>query len=102
LVLHTDHFDVYFYPSERAAAGTAARMAERWHTRLSTVLDHQCAAASPWSSATGPQFRQTNVVSGLGEGTAGHRGSAAASSCRSGTLGDLDHVIGHELTHAFQ
>ena len=38
-VLKTDHFDVYYYESERTAAEHAARMAERWYARLSRVLD---------------------------------------------------------------
>ena len=37
-VLKTEHFDVYFYPREQAAANQAARMAERWLSRLSPVL----------------------------------------------------------------
>src|SRR5207248_10838779 len=39
-VLPTAHFDVYYYPVERDAAEQAARMAERWYTRLSAALDH--------------------------------------------------------------
>lgn len=104
-VLHTDHFDVYFYPGEREAANAAARMAERWYTRLSTVLEHQLRGRQPLILyATGPQFRQTNVVSGLGEGTGGVTEALRRRIVLpiGGTLGDLDHVIGHELTHAFQ
>src|ERR1043165_5307062 len=40
-VLKTDHFDVYYYPEEEAAARMASRMAERWYARLETLLDHQ-------------------------------------------------------------
>ena len=39
-VLSTEHFDIYFYPEERQAAGDVARMAERWHARLSALLRH--------------------------------------------------------------
>ena len=46
-VLQTDHFDVYFYPNEREAADIASRMAERWYTRLSTVMRHQLRGRQP-------------------------------------------------------
>ena len=40
-VLKTDHFDIYYYPEEEQAAKMASRMAERWYTRLSQLLNHQ-------------------------------------------------------------
>src|SRR6187401_812124 len=40
-VLTTDHFDLYYYPRELAAVQQVARMAERWHARLSQALHHQ-------------------------------------------------------------
>jgi hypothetical protein len=104
-VLQTDHFDVYFYPNEREAADIASRMAERWYTRLSTVMRHQLRGRQPLILyATAPQFRQTNVVDNLGEGTGGVTEALRRRIVLpiGGTLGDLNHVIGHELTHAFQ
>ena len=38
--LKTEHFDLYFYPEEDEAADIAARMAERWYSRLSRFFDH--------------------------------------------------------------
>src|ERR1043165_5847222 len=35
-VLKTEHFDIHYYPEEEAATREAARMAERWYTRLSS------------------------------------------------------------------
>jgi hypothetical protein len=40
-VLKTDHFDIYYYTEEEAAARMAGRMAERWYTRLSSVFTHE-------------------------------------------------------------
>src|SRR5262245_55474025 len=40
-VMHTEHFDIYFYPEEQAGTEIAARMAERWYSRLSRALRHQ-------------------------------------------------------------
>ncbi|HEY7479291.1 MAG TPA: BamA/TamA family outer membrane protein [Gemmatimonadales bacterium] len=104
-VLQTDHFDVHYYPREKTAAEAAARMAERWYQRLSTVLRHQLRGRQPLILyATAPEFQQTNVVGGLGEGTGGVTEALRRRIVLpiGGTLRDLDHVLGHELVHAFQ
>ena len=104
-ILRTPHFDVYYYPEEQVAAGLAGRMAERWYTRLSTILHHQFSGRQPLILySTQAQFEQTNVVQGLGEGTGGVTEALRRRIVlpTGGTLGDLNHVIGHELTHAFQ
>ncbi len=105
-VLKTEHFDVYFYPPEREAATHAGRMAERWYARLSSVLDHELSGRQPLILyASAPEFQQTNAVGGtLGEGTGGVTEALKRRIVlpTGGTLGDLDHVIGHELVHAFQ
>ncbi len=104
-VLQTEHFDVHYYPREQIAAEAAARMAERWYSRLSTVLRHQLRGRQPLILyATAPEFQQTNVVGGLGEGTGGVTEALRRRIVLpiGGTLQDLDHVVGHELVHAFQ
>ena len=105
-VLKTEHLDVYFYPSEHQAAGVAAHMAERWYDRLSELFNHQLKGRQPLILYASPEeFRQTNAVEGdLGEGMGGVTEALRRRIVLSigGTLGDLDHVIGHELTHAFQ
>ncbi|HKA59838.1 MAG TPA: hypothetical protein VKD28_14550, partial [Gemmatimonadales bacterium] len=72
-VLKTQHFDVYFYDKEGEAASQAARMAERWYTRLSNVLRHQLTGRQPLILYSDhPDFEQTNVLgSSPGEGTGG-------------------------------
>ena len=40
-VMRTEHFDIYFYPEERQATELAARMAERWHARLTRFFAHK-------------------------------------------------------------
>ena len=105
-VLKTEHFDIYFYPPEEAAAVHAARMSERWYARLSSILDHELSGRQPLILyASAPEFQQTNAVGGtLGEGTGGVTEALKRRIVlpTGGTLGDLDHVIGHELVHAFQ
>jgi Tol biopolymer transport system component len=105
-VLKTQHFDVYFYPNERPAAEQAARMAERWYTRLSSVLHHELKGKQPLILyADHPDFEQTNVLSDApGEGTGGVTESLKRRIILplGASLRESDHVIGHELVHAFQ
>jgi Tol biopolymer transport system component len=104
-VLHTQHFDVYFYSTERPSADVAARMAERWYTRLGRIFHHELSGRQPLIIyATQAQFQQTNVVEGISEGTGGVTEALRRRIVlpTGGTLTDLNHVVGHELTHAFQ
>jgi Tol biopolymer transport system component len=105
-VLKTEHFDIYYYVEEEAAARDAARMAERWYARLSRVLDHQLSTRQPLVLyASHPHFEQTNVIEGqLGEGTGGVTESAKRRIVMpvGGGPAETDHVLGHELVHAFQ
>jgi Tol biopolymer transport system component len=105
-VLKTEHFDIHFYPQEAQAARDAARIAERWYARLSRVLDHRLSGRQTLVLyAAHPHFEQTNVIEGvLGEGTGGVTESLKrriAMPVGAG-LADTDHVLGHELVHAFQ
>src|SRR6266571_2114541 len=105
-VLKTDHFDVYHYPAERAAAEQAGRLAERWYARLSKVLDHRLHGRQPLILyASHPDFEQTNAIGGeLGEGTGGVTEILKRRIVLplAGPLAETDHVVGHELVHAFQ
>src|SRR5467141_684579 len=105
-ILKTQHFDIYFYDTEAVAAAEAARMAERWYTRISTVLRHQLSGRQPLILyADHPDFEQTNVLGEQpGEGTGGVTESLKRRIVlpMGASLAETDHVIGHELTHAFQ
>ncbi len=105
-VLHTDHFDIFYYPVEQQTTEDAARMAERWETRLSTLFHHALSEKKPFIFyANQPDFQQTNVIGGLiSEGTGG-----VTEGLRNrvvipftGSYADNNHVIGHELVHVFQ
>jgi Tol biopolymer transport system component len=105
-ILPTAHFDIYYYPAEHDAALDAARMAERWYDRLSKALDHTLVERPPIILyASHAHFRQTTVVDGLlpdgiGGFTDHHRGRVVLPF--TGGFGETDHVLGHELVHAFQ
>ena len=105
-VLTTEHFDIYYYPEEEAAVKLAARMAERWYARLSNLLQHELRGRQPLILyAAHPHFQQTNVLAGeIGEGTGGVTESAKRRVILpfAGGLAETDHVLGHELVHAFQ
>src|SRR5215213_4648718 len=72
-ILKTEHFDIYFYPSEREGVEIAARLAERWRARLERLLNHELSGRQPLILyAAHPDFEQTNAIHGeLGEGTGG-------------------------------
>src|SRR6266478_4305157 len=102
-ILKTQHFDVYFYDEEADAAAQAARVAERWYTRISTVLRHQLSGRQPLILYSDhPDYNQTNVLP-----VEGSEGITESLKRRiilpmGASLAETDHVIGHELTHAFQ
>ena len=105
-VMRTEHFDIYFYEEERPTVEVTARMAERWYDRLSRVLDHQLRGRQPLILyASAAQFQQTNAISGgIGEGTGGVTEGFKRRIVMplTGSLAETDHVLGHELVHAFQ
>ncbi len=105
-ILQTEHFDLYYYPEEKDAAAMASRLAERWYTRLSRFFDHQLRGRQVLILyAAASHFRQTNAVEGLiGEGTGGVTEALKRRIVlpMAGSLADTNHVIGHELVHAFQ
>ena len=105
-IIHTEHFDVYFYPVERSASYDAARMAERSYGRLSTLLNHRFIERKPIILYASPSdFQQTNALGGdIGEATGGvtdfmkHR----AIMPFTGAYRDFDHVLMHEMVHQWQ
>jgi Tol biopolymer transport system component len=105
-ILATEHFDVYYYEREAPAARLAAQLAERWYSRFSQVLRHQLRKRQPLVLyGSQAEFAQTNVVSGLLPDSVG--GVTESSHRRivmpfAPTLAETNHVLGHEIVHAFQ
>ncbi|MGH9466164.1 MAG: peptidase MA family metallohydrolase, partial [Terriglobales bacterium] len=105
-VLRTKHFDIYFYPDEKVASEEVGRMAERWYTRYTKLFHHVLTTRQPvilYASHT--DFEQTTVVPGfIQEGTGGvtlAQGRKVVIPL-AGSLAATDHVLGHELVHAYQ
>lgn len=104
-VLPSEHFDLHFYPAESLATADAARMAERWYSRLSTLFDFTFDRNPLIFYADAPDFQQTNVVEGfIGEGTGGVTEGARDRVIMpfNAAYAETDHVLGHELVHVFQ
>jgi WD40 repeat protein len=105
-IIETEHFDVHFYPSERATAMDAARMAERSYARLSRVLDWRFRERKVIILyASHSDFSQTNTTPGdVGEGTGGFTDFFKQRNIipLTGAYGDIQHVLTHEMVHQFQ
>ena len=105
-ILPTQHFNFYYYPVEGEAVEDVARMGERWYERYARSFQHEFEASKPVIIyADHPDFQQTNTLSGsIGEGTGGVTESLKNRVIMplTGSYWDTDHVLGHELVHAFQ
>lgn len=105
-VLETEHFRVHYYPPNAPSGEYAAALAERWYARFALFFGHELEEKIPIVIYRDhADFQQTAVTSGLiGEGTGGFTESIRDRVVLplTGVNADNDHVIGHELAHAFQ
>lgn len=104
-ILHTDHFDIYHYPQEEKAVKDLGKLSERWYQRHSGMLNHTFKTKNPLIIyANHADFQQTDVISRIGIGTGGvteglrNRVVMPFAEANRST----NHVLGHELVHAFQ
>lgn len=105
-LLESPHFDVYYAASDREAARQAALLAERWYAELSIVfgrgLDRRHALIL---HSTAARFRLGRVGDGMLSASSGGvtDGSHARIALPFGvSLAETEHVLGHEIVHAFQ
>ncbi|MBT8338136.1 MAG: PD40 domain-containing protein, partial [Gemmatimonadetes bacterium] len=105
-VLATPHFDIHYYDEMSGAIEDLARQTERWYERLARTFQHEFEESKPLIFyADHPDFQQTNTLGGfIGEGTGGVTESLKNRVIMpmTGSYWDTDHVLGHELVHAFQ
>jgi Tol biopolymer transport system component len=104
-IVPTDHYQVYFYPSESLATNDALRMAERWYVRHGALLNKTFDKNPLIFYADPPDFQQSNVIEGqIGQGTGGVTEGAKDRVIMpfTGVYAESDHVLGHELVHVFQ
>jgi Tol biopolymer transport system component len=105
-VLDTEHFSIHYYPPGAPVALLGGRLAERWYGRFSLLFDYEFPARNPLIIYHDhADFQQTLTTSGLlGEGIGGFTESLQNRVVLplTGVNADNDHVLGHELVHAFQ
>jgi Tol biopolymer transport system component len=105
-IIETEHFQVYYYPGERQLAIDAAQIAERSYARISRILTYEVKHPIPlivYASHT--DFQQTNItLSLIDEGVAGFTElfKSRVVIPFMGSYSQFEHVLSHELVHAFQ
>jgi len=102
-IIQTEHFEVYYYPEERAAALDAARMAERGYARLSRILHHQFQGRKPIIVyASSSDMEQTNVTDVGGAVAVTEFFKHRMVLPFQGSFAEFEHVLQHEMVHQFQ
>lgn len=104
-ILKTINFDLYHYGEAIEAAKLAAPMLERWRFRLESFFGFPLPQGQPVVLyANHPDFQQTNIVPGtISQGIGGvtESGKNRIVVPLTGVNAENDHVLGHELVHAF-
>ena len=105
-VLTTDHFLIYHYPKEAPPVLDAAHLLERWYARHAELFGYGLGGRQKVILYDNfSDFQQTNTVPGLisaGEGGVTESAGNRIIIALTGVPADDDHVLGHELVHAFQ
>ncbi|MBG0858919.1 MAG: PD40 domain-containing protein [Bacteroidales bacterium] len=105
-VLQTPHFEIYHYLKNDSLINTLSQWSEKWYQIHQKFFLDTFKIKNPIIIYNNhPDFQQTNTVSSLiGSGTGGvtealkNRVIMPVAS----SLAQTDHVLGHELVHAFQ
>lgn len=104
--MQTTYFKIFYYPSETAIVKDAGRMLERWNERYTKIFGKPLTKGQPVILyANHADFQQTNAIGGLipqgtGGVTEGYLNRMIIPF--TGNYQENDHVLGHELVHAFQ
>ena len=104
-VVHTEHFDVYYYDGYEDLADAVSSIVENANAEFEAVLGHELTTVIPVIIyASHNDFRQTNVSDSHLSETVG--GFTELFKNRvvvpfTGSYEDLRHVLYHELTHVF-
>lgn len=105
-VMETPHFEIYHYLEDDSTLNNLGIQTERWYKRHQLVLQDTFKQKNPLIMYNNhADFQQTGVVSGLisvgtGGVTEGLKNRVVMPFLQ--TAGQTDHVLGHELVHAFQ
>ncbi|MFW5759785.1 MAG: BamA/TamA family outer membrane protein [Cyclobacteriaceae bacterium] len=105
-VLHTPHFEIYNYLKNDTLLNQLGELSERWYRRHQLVLADTFKQRNPLIMYNNhADFQQTGVIGGLisvgtGGVTEGLKNRVVMPFLQ--TMNQTDHVLGHELVHAFQ
>lgn len=105
-VYQTPNFEIYHYLTDDSVVSHIANLSEKWYKRHQEIFGDTIAFRNPLIIyETHPDFQQTTTIgSDIGIGT---QGVTEALKNRVvmpilETNGQTNHVLGHELVHAFQ
>ena len=105
-VYQTPNFEIYHYLDNDSALNVLANRSEAWYKHHQDIFRDTIQERNPIIFYENhADFQQTTAVSGLmGEGTGGVTEAFKQRVVMPITpsLGKTDHVLGHELVHAFQ
>ncbi len=105
-VVQTPNFELYYYLDNDSLLKTFLAWAEEWYGMHQTIFRDTIDKKNPLILYnTHADFQQTNAVTGLiGTGTGGVTEGLKNRVVMpfAHTLSQTDHVLGHELVHAFQ
>jgi Tol biopolymer transport system component len=105
LQLKSAHFTLLYYPELEPVINDHAAMLERWYLRHSALFNRNLSALQPVVLyADHADFQQTNIIGGLiPQGVGGVTEGIANRMVipLTGVYQENDHVLGHELVHAF-
>lgn len=104
-VLKNEEFNIYHYPEMYETVEDASSMLNKWNERFSRIFGFKVKDQPIILYANHPDFQQTNVISsfisqGTGGVTEGYMNRIAIPL--TGIYEENDHVLGHELVHAYQ
>ena len=104
-IVHTEHFDVYFYDGSEDLADAVCLIIEESNAKLERTLGHELTTVIPIIIyASHNDFEQTNVTSSHIEESVGGFTELFKNRVAvpfTGSYADLRHVLYHELTHVF-
>lgn len=105
-IYETKHFSIHYYEEVKKAVPRVADQAEAWYQYQSRLLKHELKRKNPIILyANDADFQQTTVISSLiGEGVGGVTESLKNRIVMplNGVPEETNHILGHELVHAFQ
>jgi hypothetical protein len=105
-VLNTPHFEIYNYLDNDTLLNKLGALSERWYRRHQLVLADTFKKKNPLIMYNNhADFQQTGVINsqisvGTGGVTEGLKNRVVMPFLQ--TMNQTDHVLGHELVHAFQ